>query len=106
MLLTLVCCVGRIVLMRGDVELRDGDMKLTQIEAKVVSSLMHTYYLQDDKYRQVQLFNHHPKDFNFDMLLGDLKLMKQKRDADDDKAERTEWVEDELDRRTRYDTNV
>jgi hypothetical protein len=91
-----------VVLMRGDVELS----KLTQVEAKVVSSLMHTYYLQNDKYHMVSLFNKQPKEFNFEMRVADLKLMKAKRDKDDEVAERTEWVEDEYDRRKRYDAQA
>ena len=44
--------------MRGDVDLQ----KMTQLEAKLVSTLMHTYYLQNDKFAQfVHRFNHAPR---------------------------------------------
>eukprot|EP00656_Telonema_subtile_P005779 TRINITY_DN1263_c0_g1_i7.p1 TRINITY_DN1263_c0_g1~~TRINITY_DN1263_c0_g1_i7.p1 ORF type:complete len:204 (+),score=27.81 TRINITY_DN1263_c0_g1_i7:166-777(+) len=48
-----------LVLMRGDVDLT----KMTQIEAKLVSSLMHTYYLQQEKYvKFVHRFNKQPRE--------------------------------------------
>ena len=88
--------------MRGEVDLE----RMTQIEAKLLSSLMHTYYLQDEKYHLVQTFNKRPQDFSFDALVKDLQLLKSKRDADDEEAVYMEWKEDELDRREQYDTEV
>jgi len=91
-----------VALMRGEIDLT----KMSQVEGKMISSFMYAYYLQDDKYRLVNQFNHTPRDFNFDMLVGDLQTMKQKRDADDVEAEHWEWKEDELERRTKYDAMV
>ena len=91
-----------VALMRGDVDLE----KMTQIEAKLVSSLLHTYYLIDDKYHLVQTFNQRPQDFSFDALLKDLQLLEANRSKDDDKAEYMDWKEDELDRREQYDREV
>lgn len=88
-----------IVLMRGDVDLA----KLTQVEAKVVSSFMHTFYLHDEKYKLVHQFNKHPREFNFDALVADLQIMKKKRDKDDEVAERDEWLNDEIHRKDMYD---
>lgn len=81
-----------LVLMRGDVDLA----KMTQLEAKLVSSLMHAYYLQDDKFEKyVYRFNKNPRDFNFEQLLGDLSLIQKKRQADDDEIVEAEeaWSE-------------
>jgi hypothetical protein len=88
--------------MRGDVDLE----KMTQIEAKLVSSLLHTYYLVDEKYHLVQTFNKRPQDFSFDALLKDLQLLQANRSKDDDEAEYMEWKEDEVDRREQYDREV
>eukprot|EP00658_Telonema_sp_P-2_P012999 TRINITY_DN14939_c0_g1_i2.p1 TRINITY_DN14939_c0_g1~~TRINITY_DN14939_c0_g1_i2.p1 ORF type:complete len:131 (+),score=34.27 TRINITY_DN14939_c0_g1_i2:269-661(+) len=89
--------------MRGDVDLG----KMTQIEAKLVSSLMHTYYLQQDKFEKyVHRFNKQPRDFNFDALLGDLSLIQQKRQEEDEKVEKVDesWTEGQ--RKDRRDGNL
>jgi len=112
--------------MRGDIDTE----KMSQVEAKLVSALVNTYYLQDEKYLWVNTFNHRPNDFSFDGLVKDLQTFKAKRDGDDEKAvnrtqsimntcaccafdlhvcwkaEYSEWREDELDRREQYDREV
>ena len=48
------------------------------VQAKLVSTLMHNYYLQEEKFRKfVYRFNKEPRDFNFDLLLQDLSLTQQ-----------------------------
>lgn len=54
--------------MRGDVETEILD----STEAQFLANIWQWYLLNDQKYRFVQTFNHHPQDFQFEKILEEL----------------------------------
>lgn len=77
-----------IVLMRG--EAAGADATITPMQGRVLSTLMHLFWLNDEKYaKHVHCFNHRQRDFHWDQVVAEVigiaqqKVKTMTKDAED-----------------------